>query len=219
MANVFVNEEDKLLLKSLLSIKDRHRRQLAIGSVITKIFEYNKLPIPVVVGGTVVYLYSDGLYRSLDLDMKSDVVPEYKEIMKELGYTRIGKDFIHDELESYIEFPSGDREDSEEHMVKYIVEETGLPIYLIGFEDIILDRIKSYHATNDQESKEWALKLMGALYGHIDWSYLHKQANKLGILKVTEKIQRTVKRYPQLYKAMKDETSVTSENIGRMKLF
>jgi hypothetical protein len=180
------------------------RRQLAVASVITRIFERNRLFKPILVGGCVVSLYTSEMYKTIDLDMKSEQVDAYTHILIELGYKKQGKDFYHPQLDSYIEFPSGRMEDSMEHVREFIVDETRLPIYTVGFEDLILDRIHSFVATNDQGSKEWALRMMGVLYPSIDWSYLHHRARQLNILKETEKIQRTVKRYAQIYKLMQE---------------
>lgn len=201
-----VNEEDVVLVKSLANLKNIFRRQLAIASVITKIFKYNGLIDPVIVGGSVVALYSQEQYKTVDLDMKSESVEAYTEILSKLGYIKRGKDFFHKELDSYIEFPSGEMQDSWDHMREYIIEETGLPIYVIGFEDLILDRVGSFVSTNDLDSKEWAIRLMGMLYADIDWSYLHKKANRQGTLKVVEKLQREVKRLRKLYQSTREES-------------
>lgn len=215
--DVKVREEDIVWVRNLKGIEDSFRRQLAIGSIITNIFSYNGLEKPILVGGSVVAIYSAGQYKTVDLDMKAYSVSEYNVILKELGYTKLGKDFYNGELDSYVEFPSGVMEDSMKHVRELIIEETELPLYVLGFEDIIIDRVCSFYATNDQDSKEWALRLMGALYDDIDWSYLHGRSNELGILKITEKLQRNVKRYKRIYELMNNETSASVLEKTTMK--
>lgn len=188
------------LLQKCLSVPPGPRRRLCVASVITKSFIERGLNPPVLVGGSAVSLYTRGSYSTVDIDFKSEDVEQYKELMNELGYQRKGKDFYQPMLDSYVEFPSGPMEDSWDRVREIIVKETNLPIYVVGYEDLILDRVMSYNATNDQGSREWALRMMGVLYEHIDWSYLHKRANKLNLLDDVNKIQREVKRYKEIYR-------------------
>lgn len=101
-------------------------------------------------------------------------------------------------------------------VLRYQVEETGLYVCVMCVEDIILDRLDSYVATNDGKSKEWVLKLLSGMYPYIDWSYIHKSAHQRGTLKELEKMQRLVKRYEGVYEKMIEETSA---NRQRMDLF
>jgi hypothetical protein len=206
------------LLSRVSSIDNLFRRQLAIGSIITKIFIDNNLHPPVIVGGSVVALYSSELYKTVDLDMKSEYVDQYKFLLKEMGYIQTGKDFYNSVTDSYIEFPSGKMEDSEDHFREFEVEETGFPIIVLGFEDIILDRVSSFVATSDKKSQEWAIRLIGTLYAELDWDYMHKRSNELGILSAVNRLQRRVKYYKGQYEKLLNETSISNQN-SRMKLF
>lgn len=75
-----------------------------------------------------------------------------------------------------------------------IVPETGLPIVVVGIEDVIFDRTMRFDATKDQDAREWALRMMGIHYDEVDWSYLHRRASELYILDAVNRIQRDVKR-------------------------
>jgi len=198
-----ISNQLRLQFMECVKITNITERQLAIGSIITEAFTKNGLLEPIIVGGTVVSLYSTGQYSTVDLDMKSEAVEEYHQIMTEFGYKKFGKDFYHKDLDSYVEFPSGRLEDSWDHIREVIVDSTGLPIYVIGFEDIVLDRLSHFASNGDRNSREWAMRLMGGLYDGIDWSYLHSKAKQLGILEIVEKAQRDVKRYKQLYRSGK----------------
>lgn len=195
------------LLEKASFIRDDFKRRLAAASIVTKAFSESGLFVPVIVGGTAVSLYTQGKYGTVDIDMKSEQVDEYKTIMEQLGFARVGKDFYHDKLQVYIEFPSGRMEDSEEHFREIIVDETNLPIYVVGYEDIILDRAMKFDATKDQDAREWALRMIGVLYDDIDWSYLHRRAKELYILDVVERMQRDVKRYKGVYRAVRNRSS------------
>lgn len=71
-------------------------------------------------------------------------------------------------------------------------------------------------STNDENSKEWALRLMTATYEYLEWSYLHKEAHKRGFLEVVERLQREVKRTRKLYKEMREELSITKHQGMRL---
>lgn len=212
------------LLDSAKTVLNDVSRQIMIGSIITKVFMDNHLPAPVLVGGMAVAVYTDGRYASMDLDFKSNTGSE-SHILRNLGFVKIGKDYFNASLNSYVEFPSGNFEDSQEKIRKFEVKETGLPLFLIGIEDLILDRIGSFVATKDLGSEEWAIRLLGAFYAHIDWGYFHKKANSLGMLKQVQRVQGNVKslrkKYADIQKQAEDETSVASDTstVNRMRLF
>jgi uncharacterized protein YqfB (UPF0267 family) len=214
---VFIQERLHEILKTTQSINDPWRRKLAIASVITQVFEDNDKQPPVVVGGLVVATYSFGQYVTEDIDRISPYNEFPYQVLKALGYKRYGKDSFNKELNSYVEFPSGDLSGDEGRVLRYDVEETGLHVYVLGVEDIILDRLDAFVATNDGKSKEWVLKLLSGMYPHIDWSYVHNSAHQRGTLKTLEKMQRLVKRYQGVYEKMVEETSVS--DAKRMDLF
>lgn len=192
------------MLLNCANINEAWRKKLAIASVITQAFIDNGGKPPIIVGGMVVSIYSFGQYATEDIDMVTmyDTFPY--EILAELGYTRFGKNNFHKGLKSYVEFPSGDLAGDEKRVVKYDIEETGLSVYVLCVEDIILNRLDAYVSTNDRNSYEWVLKLLASLYPHIDWSYIHGTAHKRGTLKVLEKVQRLVKRYNRIYEDMEN---------------
>jgi hypothetical protein len=64
----------------------------------------------VLVGGAVVSIYSEGAYRSGDLDfiLTNFFVKNLPQVMKEIGFERKGRHFIHSECSHlFIEFPKG----------------------------------------------------------------------------------------------------------------
>jgi hypothetical protein len=64
----------------------------------------------VLVGGAVVSIYTDGAYESGDLDfiLTNFFEKNVPEAMKEIGFKRQGRHYIHPECSHlYIEFPKG----------------------------------------------------------------------------------------------------------------
>jgi len=194
------------------AIENELNRRLAVCSIVTKVFADRGLFEPVLVGGTAVALYTKGRYSTVDIDLKSEDVEGYKAIMTELGFVKVGKDYYNAALDIYIEFPSGRMEDSEHHMREIIVEATGLPVVVVGIEDVVLDRAMRFVATRDQDAREWALRMMGIHYDELDWSYLHRRASELHILDAVNRIQRDVKRYKGVYRTVKEKAEKSGLN-------
>lgn len=48
--------------------------------------------------------------------------------------------------------------------------------YVIGLEDIILDRLAAFRHRRDEASREWAVQLLAVQWDRVDWEYLERQA-------------------------------------------
>lgn len=194
MSQIQISDELFVKFNSCSNIKEDWRKRIAIASVISEIFKFNDLSSPILVGGSAVAVYTDGQYATMDIDMISNVDKLPYDILLSLGYKKRGKDYYHEKLMSLIEFPSGHLNGDESKVRSYLVNETGYEVNVIGIEDLILDRMDSFNATNDESSKEWAMNLMGGMYQFLDWSYLHSESHRRKTYPKFEKLQRTVKR-------------------------
>jgi hypothetical protein len=203
---IYVAPELLELLEKIKKISDPWRQDLALASIITKIFEDNHVAAPIVVGGLVVATYTQGLYKSRDIDMIAVNTDFPYRVMERIGYVKVdSKDCYHPEFHSIVEFPSGKYSGSYDRVLDYEVDETGLTVHVQGMEDIILDRIESFAATSDMRSLEWATKMMGVLYDNLDWSYCHAQSSQRGIMQEFEDVQRSLKRYKEDYEKMMEK--------------
>ncbi|MCM3175547.1 DUF6036 family nucleotidyltransferase [Paenibacillus sp. MER 99-2] len=182
------------LYEATKATHDLFERRLKIVAILTKMIEKEHGTVPVIVGGSAVAIYSQGLYATNDTDLILLSYVDVQPYMLELKFNKFGKDYYNNDLDVLVEFPSGNLAGSPEKITVHEVWEN-YPVYILGVEDLILDRINSHVSTNDTGSKEWALRLMGALYDSIDWSYIHKVAHEQEVLQTIEKFQRTVKRY------------------------
>ncbi len=169
------------------------------------------------VGGAAVATYTGGEYGTHDTDFIADLEGQEYEVVKQLGYIKINKNCFNNELDSLIEFPTGPLAGNRDRVYEYIVDTTGYPIYLISIEDLILDRIDAFDATNDHNSREWALRMMVVMYAHMEWSYLHSESHRRKTFPITEKIQKEAKRLIRHYNHIVQEQAVTSD-MKQMKL-
>lgn len=62
-------------------------------------------------------------------------------------------------------------------IIEVTVEDDFL-IYVIGIEDLIIDRIRAAVHWESQSDREWALFLMNAQWEEIDFEYLEQRAEK-----------------------------------------
>lgn len=135
-------KNNKLLieLKKAAKEKDKHFRGIKIASIISLALKTVGLD-PILVGGAAVAYYTDGSYTTADIDMVTPTTPELKKVMNDLGFKKIGKDFINKDLGVYIEFPS-DMLGPTERATEIKVDNKKLRI--ISVEDLIVDRLCAY---------------------------------------------------------------------------
>lgn len=116
----------------------------------------------VLVGGAVVSIYSEGAYKSGDLDfvltkMFQKGLPE---AMEELGFLKkASRHYIHPECSHlFIEFPSSFLEIGEDNKVTPDeVEVDGIKIKILSPTDCVKDRLASYIHFNARECLDQAV--------------------------------------------------------------
>jgi predicted nucleotidyltransferase len=153
----------------------------------------------VLVGGTVVAFYTAGGYTTADIDI---VLPplekkEIETVMEELGVARSGdyRHWLHPQIPFPVEFPPGPLQVG--HLAVGEVNEIeieGIKLKILKVEDILLDRMVMAREWADLQAQVQAEMLMYAHYEEIDWPYLHRQAARMGVLKILQGVQKKVKR-------------------------
>lgn len=115
----------------------------------------------VLVGGAVVSIYSNGAYRSGDLDFivlslfKSKIEP----IMKKIGFNKQGRHYVHPECEHlFVEFPPGPLGIGEDHDIEPLEKmERGEKFKILSPTDCIKDRLASYIYFKSKEGLDQAV--------------------------------------------------------------
>lgn len=115
----------------------------------------------VLVGGAVVSIYSEGAYESGDLDLilTNMFVKNLPEVMKEIGFQRKGRHYVHPECSHlYIEFPKGPVEIGDESKITPVeVAVEGTKIKILSPTDCVKDRLATYIHFKDRVGIEQAL--------------------------------------------------------------
>lgn len=135
-----MTQDLKKKLDKAALIKSPPERIAGIGAVIAEALRPTGRD-PILVGGAAVEFYTQGGYSTSDLDFVSDGGNELVQAMKDLGFERIGKDFVDRRRSVYVEFPSSSL-GSEERWNEIDVD--GTPLRIISCEDLIVDRLCAF---------------------------------------------------------------------------
>lgn len=116
----------------------------------------------VLVGGAVVSIYSEGAYRSGDLDfiIQNLIKDKLPQVMKEIGFIKKeGRHYRHPDCKHlFVEFPSGPLGIGEEIDIKpKVIKEEGTTFLILTPTDSIKDRLASYIYFKSEEGLDQAV--------------------------------------------------------------
>jgi len=114
----------------------------------------------VLVGGAVVSIYTDNRYESYDLDfISADDHGKIANVMKHLGFKKVGKNFEHPKTELFVEFPPGPIGIGNEVPVepKGAIKSGRTTVTLLSPTQCVMDRLAAWYHWNDTQSLEQAV--------------------------------------------------------------
>ncbi|WP_058306172.1 DUF6036 family nucleotidyltransferase [Gracilibacillus massiliensis] len=166
----------------------KFERQLEFASMITEYMK-NKNIHPIIVGGLAVEIYTRNDYQTHDIDFVSDGWAQFDQLLSELDFIRVEREWYNTELEIAIEVPSNFLEGNED-----LVTELELPnnkkLYVIGVEDIIIHRLEAIAFSTtypkEDEDYEWAYRMYLIHKENIDYNYFESQAKAVKIWSIIE---------------------------------
>ena len=158
---------------SLAGVDEIVERRLRFVSLLTRGVRALGWSAPVVVGGFAVQYYTAGDYRTVDVDLVGASEP-VAQVLESWGFLREGRHWYDSELKFAVEVPGSQLEQAERDRV-FAVRVAGIDAYILGIEDLIVDRLNACVHWKDDESCRWA-KVMLASAPEIDMEYLEKRA-------------------------------------------
>lgn len=165
---------DRVRLEALLApLADPLARRLAFVGLLSFACEGLGWPAPVVVGGNAVEFYTAGDYATADIDLAGASEPVAL-VLGEWGFEREGRHFYDQELNLVLEVPGG-RLAPEQLAHAAAVRIAGVTAYVLGVEDLIVDRLAACVFWKDEESCVWARVMLTGEYD-IDRQYLEERA-------------------------------------------
>jgi excisionase family DNA binding protein len=163
----------------LSELVDPLERRLAFVGLLTAACANRGWLPPVVVGGQAVEFYSAGGYATVDIDLVSASEP-LDEILASWGFERRGRHWICRDLGLIVEAPSSRLAPGQRDRLTE-VEIAGTTAYILGLEDVIVDRLAAcVHWSSDNDC-HWAAVLITAHEGNLDLGYLRSQAEEVGV--------------------------------------
>jgi len=131
----------------------------------------------VLVGGAVVSIYSEGAYRSGDLDFVRTAYfgPDVEEAMEEIGFHRDGRHYVHPECKHlFVDFVSGPVGIGENTRVvpDEVVVEGEIRIKLLSPTDCVCDRLASYIHYSARDALDQAALVARAR--SVDWARIER---------------------------------------------
>ena len=184
-----MKENLKARLDKVKAVTDPLQRKLWALAVITKALEPEKLR-PILIGGTALEYYSLGGYATADVDIALPYEPIVDKIFNELGFKKEGRYWTHAELDLLFEAPAGYLKGEDAELTKVTIED--LVCYILGVEDLIIDRLNRYVHWKWEDDGRWVRRLI-ALHGkEMDLKYLRRRATQEKTLEILEGILKEI---------------------------
>lgn len=132
----------------------------------------------IIVGGQAVEFYTSGSYTTVDVDLVMIRTDIAKRLFELLGFELQDnkRHFYIKELDMPIEIPHDRLEGSKEHVVKLTTPDGYC--YIIGVEDLILDRLRAATYWKDKRSEEWATYLLSIHFDQLNMEYIKEKAEE-----------------------------------------
>ena len=134
-------------LNQILVLPEGPARTAALVAWLQDLYEADREK-PILVGGAAVELYTGGAYTTGDLDFVGTVPPLVASALKEAGFDRRGRHWIHEVGEVFIEFPSTGLDIGEDSVV---IEVEDQRVLIVGREALIADRLAAWQAWKSPE--------------------------------------------------------------------
>ncbi|KFZ43952.1 hypothetical protein CS060_11370 [Anoxybacillus flavithermus] len=162
-----------------LRTKTSFEKMVQVTAILTKLLEPHRIR-PIIVGGLAVEIYTRGDYTTVDIDLIVSDREKAGQLLHQLGFTPSGRHWYHDELFVSVEIPNDVLEDADDDKVIELKLEDGLHVYVIGIEDIILDRLRACVHWKSKSDCEWAKRMVLLHKERLDWAYMKQVAKKDG---------------------------------------
>jgi len=177
-------ERIKKELAEAAKIREPAERSVKIASIVAEALRAIGQD-PILVGGAAVEFYTQGGYTTADIDMIAPGGPALFEKMAEMGFERMGKDFVDEKNKIYIEFPGRVLGPTERDR-RILIGERYLRI--ISIEDLIVDRLCSFKYWKSAIDGLNGLKLLEV--GPEDEDLLLSRAKEEGVLDALELVKK-----------------------------
>ena len=165
----------------LRKVENEFKQKIGLIRIIAQYFKDHGKKPPIIVGGEAVEIYTRGGFTTQDIDIKGSKQTLIDCLEKELGFERLHHVFSSSNPNFSVEWQGSTLEEGREGEAKIRIIAVGEDeIAVVGFEDLIIDRLNAAKFSGHQESFEQAKELyiiiqIGKL--SFDESYAQTRAN------------------------------------------
>lgn len=153
--------------------------------MLTKALEKDGLK-PILIGGCALEYYTLGGYTTGDVDIALPTIAKVEDVFAELGFERERRYWVHKEYDLLFEAPTANLAGEEAELTEVVIG--GLHCFIIGIEDLIIDRLKSYVHWKWEDDGRWVKRLIELHGKDLDIKYIREKARKEGTLAAFEKL-------------------------------
>lgn len=168
-------EELKHRLKASSAIENPLKRRLWILAIITEAMKTIG-ERPILIGGQALEYYTLGGYTTGDIDIALPSTNEVDNIFSKMGFRKEGRYWIREDIDSLIEAPTSDLSGEDAQLVELEIED--MRCYIIGLEDLIIDRLNGYVHRHWEDDGRWVKRLLSLHAEEIDKEYLFRRARE-----------------------------------------
>lgn len=145
--------------------------------IITEMMSEHKIK-PIVTGGLAIEIYTRSGYHIDDIDIMVKNSNLLKSILDKLELVMAGRYWYSEAIDVGVDIFSLDPKVSLDRLsrIKLI---SGREIYVIGFEDLIINRLNNYYQFNSVFDYEWAYRIYKIHKGSMDIDYLLEKSAEL----------------------------------------
>ena len=153
-----------------LANKEKFEKMLHAAAIITDVLMQQNIK-PIIVGDLSVEIYTLSGYSTEDIDFVLSGYDKAGETLTLLGFRKVGRSWLHPAVGISVEVPSnhlaGDHDKITELQVGNEL------VYIIGLEDIILDRLRKDVHWSSARDREWGYRLLLMYLERLDLSYMN----------------------------------------------
>jgi hypothetical protein len=182
------------LLSKIHALSDPLKRKLFALSVITKALEKLHLK-PILIGGSALEFYTLGGYMTGDIDIALPTSKKVDAVFASLGFLKNGRYWNHPIYDILMEAPVAALAGELAPLLRVQVQ--GLTCYLIGVEDLFLDRLNGFVHWKWEDDRRWAKRLLELHLDTIDWKYLHEKSKEYKTQEAFLVLQKELKGAPK----------------------
>ena len=126
--------------------------------------------------GQALEYYTLGGYTTGDIDIALPSTNEVDKIFSKMCFRKEGRYWIREDIDSLIEAPTSDLSGEDAQLVELEIED--MRCYIIGLEDLIIDRLNGYVHRHLEDDGRWVKRLLFLHAEEIDKEYLFRRARE-----------------------------------------